>query len=131
MYQMKRFSQLTGVAPETIRYYERIGLLVTPQRSTNKYRQYTDADVQRLRLIRRARQLDFSLENIGEILAFRDNDRRPCDYVLRLIQEKAAEIQSHIDDLQQLRDELKLLETKVHRPVANRSGSCICQIIEA
>jgi hypothetical protein len=74
----------TGVPAKTIRYYESIGLLPRPKRATNNYRQYTPADVERLRFIASARNLGFSLADVAEILAARDDGIAPCHLPLTL-----------------------------------------------
>lgn len=130
MYQIKQFSRMTGVSIEAIRYYERIGVLAAPNRSDNGYRRYTDEDIDRLRFIRRARQLDFTLDNITEILAIRDQGVQPCEYVQKLIRDKMSEVQTRIQELEQLRDELIALD-EVGAASAPSTKSCsVCQILE-
>lgn len=130
MYQIKQFSRMTGVSIEAIRYYERIGVLAAPRRSENGYRKYTDEDIDRLRFIRRARQLDFTLDNITEILALREQGTQPCEYVQNLIHNKITEIQTRIQELEQLCDELTALD-KVEQIRSNSPKShCICHILE-
>jgi DNA-binding transcriptional MerR regulator len=73
------------VRPGTIRYYEAIGLLPSPPRSPSGYRQYTEADAERPEFIRSAKALGVRLDDIREVLAFRDRGAYPCPYVLRLI----------------------------------------------
>ncbi len=130
MYRIKQLSQLTDFSPEAIRYYERIGVLEAPDRSSNGYRIYTNSDVEHLRFIRRARQLDFTLENITEILALRDRGQPPCPYVQQLLKRKIAEVQDRIRDLEQLRDELMELDQIGHHISLNEDAVCICQILE-
>ena len=130
MYRIKDLSQITGVSPQTIRYYERIGVLPHARRADNGYRSYTDEDVERLRFIRRARRLGFSLDNITEILAFREQNIPPCEYVQELIQAKITEIQTHIDELEQLRDELAALHEAGKRLTQDVQSGCYCQILE-
>ena len=90
--QIKTFAQQTNLSAKTIRYYEEIGLLPMPTRLENSYRDYDEADVARARLVAGARRLDFSLDDIREILALRDRREPPCRVVLDLLAEKAAEI---------------------------------------
>lgn len=129
MYRIKQLSERTGIRPETIRYYERLGILPQPQRTGNRYRLYTEDDVKRLRFIRRARQLDLSLESIADILARRDQGTVPCDYVQEMVQRKAAEIEARIADLEELRQELLGIgEVILEQPTP--SPECICQLLE-
>ena len=69
----------TETAVETIRYYERIGLLPAPQRTAGNYRAYDDAHLNRLSFIRRSRDLGFSLQQIQALLDLADDRTRPCD----------------------------------------------------
>ena len=71
-------SNLTSVPKKTIRYYEEIGLLPQPNRKSNGYRQYSQDDVQRLKLVAGARGLDISLAELKEILDMRDRQEPPC-----------------------------------------------------
>lgn len=131
MIHIKTFSQLIGVSPETIRHYERIGILPEPKRTENGYRFYTDADKERLRFVGRARQLELSLENIANIIALRDNDSSPCEFVGSLIASKITEIDTRIQELETLRADLVTLQKLSNEPQLNPSSACICQIIEA
>lgn len=98
-----------GVNPRTIRFYEQIGLLPPAQRTMSGYRQYTDQDVDRLEFIRNAKALGVALQEIKEVLAFRDRGASPCPYVLRLIDTKVQEIQGRIQGLRMLARELQQL----------------------
>ena len=100
------------VNPKTIRYYEEIGLLPEPARNPSGYRVYSDRDVERLAFILRAKALDFSLEEIGEILALRERGEVPCPYVLHQIAAKIAEVDEKIEQLRQLRAELEELRAE-------------------
>ena len=79
----------TGVTAKTIRYYEQEGVLPPPRRKPNGYREYDVNDVERLKFVVGARQLDFSLDDIAEILALRDRREAPCRFVLDLLEKKA------------------------------------------
>lgn len=67
-----------GINPKTIRYYEEIGLIPEAQRNRSGFRVYSQAEIDRLAFILRARALDFSLDDIGEILALRERGVAPC-----------------------------------------------------
>ncbi len=103
------FGENAGVNPKTIRYYEGIGLLPPPPRTASGYRNYTDQDVERLRFIRSAKALGIALQEIREVLAFRDRGVYPCPYVMKLIDAKAQEIELQIRGLRILADDLKRL----------------------
>lgn len=107
--QIKQFAQETALSAKTIRYYEEIGLLPNPDRLENGYRDYSEADVARARLVAGARRLDFSLDDIQEILDLRDQRIAPCRVVLDLLEEKANEISQRIAELQRMEMELREL----------------------
>lgn len=107
--QINTFAEAANVPATAIRYYEAIGLLPEPRRLDNGYRDYAEQDVDRLRLIAGARTLDFSLDDIAEILALRDRREAPCRVVLDLLHEKGQEITRRITELEQLEAELQQL----------------------
>lgn len=100
-------AERSGCHPETVRYYERIGLIPTPPRTTAGYRDYAPADVDRLRFISRGRNLGFSLEEIRSLLALADNHVLPCGEVDRLARIHLADIRARLDDLQRMASELE------------------------
>jgi DNA-binding transcriptional MerR regulator len=131
MYSIGQLSQRTGVATETIRYYERIALLSRPQRAENGYRQYDHTDVERLQFIRRSRSLDFTLDEIREILAFRERYEPPCSYVMSVMQDRIGEIEQRIQDLEKLRDDITALhEAGKHLPQDVQMKTCVCHLIQ-
>lgn len=131
MLRIGDLSTLIGVPTKTIRYYESIGLLPKPQRSENGYRWYAEADVDRLQFIRRARALDFTLDDIAEILAFQERNEPPCRYVMAVMKEQIDEIQRRIRDLQHLRDELTALyEMGKGLPEDVQMRACVCHFIQ-
>ena len=135
MTEQLRISELArqiDINPKTIRYYEQIGLLPRPKREANGYRVYDRADVDRLQFIRRARALDFSLDDISEILAFRERNEAPCLYVLHSIDQKIDEVEQRIADLKRLRRELVELRREAQDlPVDDVEGKeCVCHLIQ-
>ncbi len=99
----------TGLSPDTLRYYERIGLLGPVARNNGGQRRYTKQDIARLRFVRRAQAMDFSLEEIGQLLALRDQPGDVRADVRRLTETRLAAIEQRIDSLIRLRDELTQL----------------------
>ena len=95
-----------GTKAETIRYYERIGLLPPPSRTASNYRSYGALELARLSFVRRARALGFSIEQVRELLALSDCRDRSCDAVDALAREHLATIDAKIADLSALRSEL-------------------------
>lgn len=109
MLRIGELSDRTGVPCKTIRYYEEIGLLPPARRAQNSYRVYDDEDVERLRFIRGASVLGFTLDEIAEVLAFRDRGEPPCSYVMTLLRERVDKIEDEIRTLEWLHAELEAL----------------------
>lgn len=97
----------TGTKVQTVRYYEQIGLLPEPGRTTGGQRRYGDSDLDRLAFIRHARQLGFTLEAIRELLDLSDNPGRSCADVDRIAHRQLKEVDVRIARLEALRKELK------------------------
>lgn len=96
----------SGCQVETIRYYEREGLLSAAERSEGNYRLYADEQVDRLRFIRHCRNLDMSLDEIRILLRFRDSPKASCIEVNALLDEHIGHVQERITDLQALQRQL-------------------------
>ena len=129
--QIKALSEVTGVPARSIRYYEEIGVLPPPKRKANGYRMYDERDIDRLKLVAGARRLDFSLDDIGEIMAMRDRREAPCRTVLEMLQEKADEIAARISELQQLETDLRALQRLGETfPTDDVDGkNCVCHLV--
>lgn len=95
-------SKHTGTNVETIRYYERVGLLPAPARSSGGYRLYGTDHVKRLNFIRRARVLGFSLAEVRRLLALADQRRRPCAEVRGVAAAHLEVVKGKIADLRQM-----------------------------
>lgn len=100
-------AQLTGVSTDTLRYYEREKLLAPPGRAANGYRIYTEADAQRVRFVRSAQGLGFSLAEIRWILPRLDAGQVQRAEIESHLQKKLAEIEVQIKRLQTLRKEVQ------------------------
>ena len=94
---------------ETIRYYEREGLLPEPTRTAGNYRLYSRAHLERLAFIRNCRSLDMTLEEIRQLLRVRDVPGENCDAAHRLLDEHIAHVATRVAELQQLERQLKAL----------------------
>lgn len=116
----------TATKVETIRYYERIGLVPPPGRTAGNYRAYDAFHLRRLSFIRRARGLGFSLEQVRELLGLADERDRPCGAVDAIAREHLAEVERKIADLTALRRELDDLVGRCRRGTVAE-----CRIIEA
>jgi DNA-binding transcriptional MerR regulator len=98
-----------GISTKAIRYYEQIGILTPPARTTSGYRAYDDTALGRLGFVRAAQALGLTLGEIRQIVAFRDRGTAPCARVTELLQRHAADLDARIRELQQLRGELRQL----------------------
>lgn len=121
-----RLSDCTGVNIETIRYYERIGVLPVPPRSEGRHRLYDESHSRRLVFIRRARELGFSLEEIRELSGLTSGHRLTCHAVKALTEQHIADIRRKVKDLRRLERVLNDLASRCH-------GNAVpdCPILEA
>lgn len=119
-------SKATGTKVETVRYYERIGLLPKPARTSGNYRAYGQVELGRLSFIRRARDLGFTLDQVRAMLGLSDDLSCDCAGIDRIAREHLAEVERKIADLGGLRRELKSV-------IESCDGGTIaeCRIIEA
>jgi DNA-binding transcriptional MerR regulator len=92
-------SKETGVSIDTIRFYEKQGLLNTHQRSEGGFRMFGDADVERLKFVRKAQVLGFSLAEIRELLALQGEEVTSCIHVQEVLEGKLAAVQEKIEGL--------------------------------
>jgi len=130
--QINELTKFTGVPAKTIRYYEEIELLPPPKRKPNGYREYSEFDVDRLKLVAGARLLDFSLAEIKEILDLRDRGIAPCGVLLELLDRKAKEISRRIIELKQMQEDLQQLYSLGETfPTDDVEGkNCICHLVK-
>jgi DNA-binding transcriptional MerR regulator len=103
-------AHLAGVSTDTLRYYERKGLL-KPTRSRNGYREYTLHMLERVRLIRRAISVGFTIDELHIILKARDKGEAPCRQVHKMAQTKLADVESQLRELEKVRDDLHSIIT--------------------
>ena len=96
----------SGLSPDTLRYYERLGLLPRVSRNAGGQRRYSEDDVARLAFIKRAQSMDFSLQEIGDLMSLRDAPGDVRTEVRGLTELKLQAIQARIEQLSLLRDEL-------------------------
>ncbi len=98
-----------GVSPDTLRHYERNGVLPAPERSSNGYRVFPESALVRVTLIRRALSVGFTLKELSRILGERDRGGAPCRGVRALAGEKLADVERRLVELQAVREELHRL----------------------
>jgi Cu(I)-responsive transcriptional regulator len=102
-------AQASGVSAKMIRHYEQVGLVPAAVRTESGYRQYGESDVHTLRFIRRARDLGFSIPEIGELVGLWQNRRRPSRQVKLLAQAHVAELEQKIQELHAMKASLEHL----------------------
>jgi len=107
-------AELSGVSAKTIRYYESVGLIQKPRRRDNGYRSYTEAEVDQLRFINRARGLGFSVQQVSELLSLYQDKQRLSAEVKSIALQHASEIERKVNELQALRDTLLDLAKQCH-----------------
>ena len=119
-------AKATGTKAETIRYYEREGILPAADRTDSNYRDYSDEHLATLIFVRRARALGFTMAQVRELLALSDHEDKPCRDVDKLVQRQLGEVARKIADLTALRSELSAL-------LDSCKGGTVgdCRIIEA
>lgn len=129
--KIQEFAQRTGLSSKTIRYYESIGILPSPQRTSNGYRDYNEQDIERARFVAGIRSLDLSLDEIAEILAMQDRREAPCRTLLDLIEQKADQIEERIRLLRQMEVDLRgLHKLGLTFPTDDIDGkNCICHLV--
>ncbi|SRR5581483_7076532 len=116
-----------GVGVETVRFYERQGLLDEPDRRESGYRQYTEAVILRLRFIRRAKELGFTLKEIRELIALRRDPSATRAEVRQQATAKITDIEAKIRDLQRMKEAL----LKLTASCGGRGPASGCPILEA
>ncbi len=102
-----RLSKMTGVNIETIRYYERIGVMQAPDRTANGYRQFTHNDLKRLSFVKKCRELGFSLEEIRTMLVMVDSENLSCGEIHDMTTGHLAAVEQRIRRLRKLKGVLK------------------------
>ncbi len=103
-----------GVNVQTVRYYERRGLLPKPKRRASGYREYIASDVARLEFIRRAQALGFTLAEIEQLLALRVDPRTTPEDVHRAVEEKIDAVEAKIEDLTRISGALREMAASCH-----------------
>lgn len=102
-------ARLSGVSAKMIRYYEQTGLIPPGGRTASGYRAYAQNDIHRLQFVRRARDLGFSVAEIGELLALWSNRARKSANVKKLAQKHIADLEQRIKNMREMADTLQTL----------------------
>ncbi|MEP0862116.1 MAG: heavy metal-responsive transcriptional regulator [Ignavibacterium sp.] len=119
-YKVGEIAEKVGVNVETLRYYEKIKIMPKPKRKESRYRFYDELDLKRLRFIKRAKELGFTLKEIKELLNLKIESTATCGDVKHLAEHKLNDIEERINDLKNIRSILvKLI------------NQCICEEVSS
>ena len=124
-----QLATLTGATPDTLRYYERLGLLPRPTRTNGGYRLYEHTAPERIALIRKAHALGLTLREVREVLEIASGGRDPCAHVRALLERRLGEIRARMADLRSLERTLGKALAEAQRNPPN--CACVCTIIES
>jgi DNA-binding transcriptional MerR regulator len=120
----------SGLSTKALRYYERVGLIEEPTRTSSGYRDYAEPVLDRLRFIRSAQAAGLTLGEIKGVIAFREQGSAPCGHVIELIEGRTADLDRRIAELCSLRDALSGL---AHRGRSLSPEACspdlVCHIL--
>ncbi len=108
-YRIGEVTKRTGISADTLRYYEKLGLLRDVRRTASGMRVYDDRDLSRLGFIQRAKAMNFSLEEIAQLLEMRDDPQHAREQVRWLTRHKLDSVEAQLEQLETLRRELTLL----------------------
>ena len=122
-----QLTQKAHIHIETVRYYEKLGLMPVPRKNTSGYRQYSEHDVTRLAFIKHAQELGFSLKEIRELLSLRVSSKMSCSDVKKKAEAKIQDIAKKIKTLQRMQQALE----KLTRECDGRGPVGECPILEA
>ncbi|MBZ5667227.1 MAG: heavy metal-responsive transcriptional regulator [Acidobacteriia bacterium] len=107
--QSGELARLTGISTDTLRHYERLGLLPKPPRTDGGYRDYPSQSLERVRLIRRALSVGFSLPELATILKMRDGGEVPCRRVQVMAESKLEQVKEQIQNLVEMQNQLEAM----------------------
>ena len=120
-------AKYAGVGVETIRYYERRGLIAQPDAPAGGFREYPDDVVDRVRFIRHAKDLGFTLQEIGELLSLQLRPRANCATVKRRVEQKISDVETKVQSLKKLRHTL----LKLAHACDERAATDECPVLES
>ncbi|MCI0628335.1 MAG: heavy metal-responsive transcriptional regulator [Acidobacteria bacterium] len=130
--QIGKLARETGLSADTIRFYQKQGLLKEPRRSEGGFRLFSPDDLETLIFIRKAQQLGFSLGEVRELLIVRNGKTQACSHVRDLLGQKLAAVEKKIQELRELERELQVALRKCNREIRKETAShegC-CPVLE-
>jgi len=132
MMTISELASRSGVPAQIVRYYARIGLIEPAGERGNGYREFDPRDAPRLRFIRAAKQLGFTLAEIRQITGRATRGESPCPEVRAILRRRIHENRARLDAMQALQSRMEAaLETWEQMPDREPDGECICHLIEA
>ncbi|TMP50752.1 MULTISPECIES: MerR family DNA-binding protein [unclassified Pseudoalteromonas] len=129
--KVSQLAKVLNTTPDTVRYYSRIGLVMPIKNTENGYKSYNQQAQQRLKFILSARQLDFSVEEIKEILLVADNGSTACPLVREIVEHRLAETEKKFNDALALRNVLRnAIDDWKSKPDKSPTGDMLCHLIQ-
>jgi DNA-binding transcriptional MerR regulator len=126
-----QLARQSGVSTDTLRHYERLGLLPLPQRTAGNYREYPPTSLQRVELIRRALTIGFSLLELKTSLAVRDKGGAPCRHVRDLLRSKIHKLDQQVRNLVSLRAEMNRLSKEWDKRLRRMKLGQVARLLES
>lgn len=126
-----RLAKLSGVKPDTIRFYERSGLLPKPSRTASGYRVYNDNALRQVRFIRKAQSLGFSLDEIRRIMNLRGQGKETCRCVIAMAEATLAETEAKLQELSKFKESLATNLKRWRRRRRGPIAAEFCALIES
>ena len=126
-----RLAKLSGVRPDTIRFYERSGLLPKPSRTASGYRVYDAAALNQMRFIRKAQSLGFSLDEIKRIMSLRGPGKETCRCVVSMAEATLSETETKLKEMQRFREALARHLGRWKRNSKSKAAAEFCALIES
>ncbi|HWA84360.1 MAG TPA: heavy metal-responsive transcriptional regulator [Fimbriimonadaceae bacterium] len=131
MLRSGELARRAGISKDTLRHYERVGVLDSPRRTDSGYRLYPESALRRVRIVRSALSLGISLCDLADIFAMRSSGQPPCEEVRRLAGKRLASVEKQIAALTALRDQLKDLLQDWDRRLENRPAGEFSYLLES
>ena len=119
-----------GVTPDTIRYYEREGLLPQARRTASRYRDYGPEVVDDLRFIKKAQTLGLRLRDVREVLEISSGGKAPCEHVRATVEARLSDVEQRLRELRALRSTLRTTLDRLDDAPKPKAG-CRCEVIES
>ena len=123
-------AEQAGVSTDTIRYYERVGLLTPPARGRNRYREYGRGALEDMQFIKKAQLLGLKLDDIRTVLEISAGGQPPCDHVRSIVAAHLTDVEQKLRELRELRATLETTLAKLDTDQVS-VGGCRCAVIES